>query len=142
MQLYWPPRNRSFGTLDALGLLGLAGLAIARWVPVASLVPFWGCSFRLLTGWPCPGCGLTRAADRFAHLQWLGALAANPLGALAAGGFAAMVVLSALHLIFALPIPALVLSEKEWARLRWGLIVAVVANYLFVLYAYRVLRWT
>lgn len=142
MQISFPPRNRSFGTVDALGLLGLLGLSIARWVPVARLIPFWGCTFRRLTGWPCPGCGLTRAADRFAHLHWLGALQANPLGTLAALGFAAMVVASAAHLLFAAPMPELVLSEKAWARLRWAMVGAFLLNYLFVVYAHRVLHLT
>ena len=32
-------------------------------------LPFWHCVFREHTGWPCPGCGLTRAARGLAHLS-------------------------------------------------------------------------
>ena len=139
MQVYFPPRNRSFGAVDALGLVGLVGLLIARFVPVARLIPFWGCTFRKVTGWPCPGCGLTRAADRFAHLNWLGALQANPLGTVAAVGFAIAALASFSHLVFKAPLPELVLSDREWTRVRWAALGLFVANYAFVIVGYRYL---
>ena len=86
MKIVVPPRNRTFGALDALGLIGLCGLLVARFIPVARLIPFWGCSFRQITGYPCPGCGLTRVADRFAHFHWLRALEANPRSSLRQSG--------------------------------------------------------
>jgi hypothetical protein len=104
--LHFPPRNRSFGTVDAFAIIGLVGLSIARWVPIATLIPFWGCGFRKLTGVPCPGCGLTRVADRVAHLNVLGALKANPLGTVAALFFAACIVASVAHLAFAAASPS------------------------------------
>lgn len=142
MQLYFPPRNRSFGQLDALGLIGLVGLLVARFVPIAKLVPFWGCSFRKLTNIPCPGCGLTRVADRVAHFNFLGALEANPLGAVAATCFLVCIFASAAHLVFAVPLPELVLSEKEWRRVRWAAVLLFTANYAFVVFAWRVLHFS
>ena len=118
MRLSWPSPNRKFCTLDAMGLVGLAGLLIARFIPVAKLIPFWGCAFRRITGWPCPGCGLTRVADHFAHFDFLAAFVSNPAGALAAALFAAAVVWSALHLAFKVPVPELILDEREWDTLR------------------------
>jgi hypothetical protein len=38
------------------------------------------CPFRLLTGLPCPGCGLTRAWVYLAHGQWHESFVANPFG--------------------------------------------------------------
>lgn len=137
MQIAWPRPNRKFGTLDALGLVGLIGLFVARFIPVAKLIPFWGCAFRTITGWPCPGCGLTRAADHFAHFNLLGALKANPLGTLAAAGFAVAVVWSALHLLFKLPTPDVNLDNKDWDRLRNVAIVLCVLNYAFVIVQHR-----
>lgn len=142
MQLYLPPRNRVFGSIDALGLMGLMGLLVARFVPVAKLIPFWGCTWRKVTGWPCPGCGLTRAADRFAHFHWLSAAQANPLGTVAAFLFACAVVASFLHLVFEVPLPELILSEREWRWVRYAAVVAFAVNYCFVAYAYRVLHWS
>ena len=137
MQIAWPQPNRKFGTLDAMGLVGFIGLFVARFIPVAKLIPFWGCAFRTITGWPCPGCGLTRAADRFAHLNVLGALKANPLGTFAAAAFAIAVVWSALHLLFKVPTPEVNLNEKEWDRLRNAAIVLFILNYGFVIIQHR-----
>jgi hypothetical protein len=141
MQLVLPKPNRTFGTLDVLGVIGLLGLLVGRYVPVARLVPFWGCTFREMTGIPCPGCGLTRVADRVAHLNLVGAFQANPLGTVAALGFAVAAVLTALHLIFGIPIPEVVLSEREWRRVRFGVLGLFLANYAFVVFAHRVLHW-
>lgn len=141
MQLVLPPRNRTLGTIDALGIVGLAGLLVARYVPIARIIPFWGCTFRETTGVPCPGCGLTRVADRVAHFNVIGALHANPLGTIAALGFALAVVASAVHLTFGVPLPELVLDAKEWKRARFLAIGLFIANYAFVIVAYRVLHW-
>lgn len=142
MQLYLPPRNRSFGSLDVLGLVGLVGLLVARFVPIAKLIPWWGCTWRKVTGWPCPGCGLTRAADRFSHLNLVGAFEANPLGTVAAFAFAVCVVASAIHLVFAVPMPELILSEKEWKRVRWGAGLLFAVNYCVVAYFHRVMHFS
>ena len=37
------------------------------------------CIFHAFTGWPCPGCGATRALRALAHFDFGGALAMNPL---------------------------------------------------------------
>jgi hypothetical protein len=141
VQLVLPPRNRTLGTIDALGIVGLGGLLVARYVPIARIIPFWGCTFRETTGVPCPGCGLTRVADRVAHFNVLGAFKANPLGTVAALVFAFAVIASAVHLIFGVPLPELRLDDKEWKRARWLAISLFVANYAFVIFSYRVLHW-
>jgi hypothetical protein len=41
------------------------------------------CPFRLLTGLPCPGCGLTRSWVYLAHGSWGESLAAHPFGVVA-----------------------------------------------------------
>jgi hypothetical protein len=139
LQLVIPERNRSFGALDAIAVIGVIGFSIARFIPVARLIPFWGCGFRKMTGIPCPGCGLTRVADRMAHFNPLGALKANPLGTLAAAGFAIAIIYSFVHLVFAAPVPELVLQDKEWRRVRWGAFLLFSLNYAWVIFAYSVL---
>ena len=134
--------GRSIGSIDALALIGLIGLLVARFVPIARLIPFWGCTFRKVTGYPCPGCGLTRAADRFAHFNVLGALKANPLGTIAASFFLLCIIGSAIHLTFATPVPEVVFNDKEWRRIKWGGLALVILNYAFVVYAHRVLQFT
>lgn len=137
MQVIWPRPNRSVGLLDALGIIGLLGLLVARFVPVAKLIPFWGCGFRQMTGWPCPGCGLTRAADYFTHFQFKASFMANPAGFLGAIFFTLAVVATVLHLGFKVSLPALHLEEREWVWLRNGLIGAAVVNYAFVIVVHR-----
>jgi hypothetical protein len=138
--LKFSPRSRRFGFLHALGLAGLLGLLAARFLPLARL-PFWGCAFRHYTGWPCPGCGLSRVAVRVAHGDFQGALDANPLGTVAALGFAACTVFAALQLLFALPMPLVRLSEPEARATRLALLSAVAVNYAVVVVRVRFLGW-
>lgn len=132
MKVLIPPRNRSFGTVDALGIAGIVGLLVARYIPVARLIPFWGCVLRERTGWPCLGCGLTRVADRVAHFNFAGAWEANPLGTVAAILFALAAVVMVLHLVFAMPIPELQLSPREWNVVRVALPMLLLVNYAYV----------
>ena len=54
-------------------------------------------------------------------------------------GFAIAIVYSAVHLLFKVPVPELVLQDKEWRRVRWGAFVLFGLNYAWVIYAYAVL---
>jgi len=141
VRLYLPKPNRTFGPADAMGIIGLLGFLVARFIPVAVLIPFWGCMFREVTGIPCPGCGLTRVADRFAHFNVVGALKANPLGTAAAAFFAVMMVWSFLHLAFKVPIVELVMDDAEWRKARWLTVFLFVANYAWVVFAYTQLHF-
>lgn len=132
MKVSLPPRNRRLGTVDVLGIIGVVGLLVARYIPVARIMPFWGCVLREQTGWPCLGCGLTRVADRVSHLNLAGAWDANPLGTVAALLFALAAVAMVLHLVFALPIPEVQLSPREWGVVRVVLPTLVVVNYAWV----------
>lgn len=131
MTLDWPARNRSIGIIDALAITGIAGLLVARFVPIAKL-PFWGCTLRQTTGIPCLGCGLTRVADHVSHFDLGAAWEANPGGTLGALAFVVCIVLSFVHLAFAVPMPKLSLSSRESLALRVFLVSAVVVNYAFM----------
>ncbi|WP_426749473.1 DUF2752 domain-containing protein [Myxococcus sp. Y35] len=132
MKVIIPPRNRRFSTVDVLGLAGIVGLLVARYVPVARIIPFWGCVLREQTGWPCLGCGLTRVADRVSHFNFVGAWEANPLGTVAAILFALAGVVTVLHLVFAMPIPQVELSPREWRVLGVLAPVVILVNYAYV----------
>jgi len=138
--LRWLPRQRRFGLLHALGLGGLLGLVAARMLPLQQL-PLFHCAFREATGWPCPGCGLTRVAVRVAHGDMAGAFDANPLGALAALAFASCALLAALQLLFRLPLPLVQLSEREARATRLVVFSALAANYAVVVVRVRLLGW-
>jgi len=128
----WPKPNRAIGFIEALALTGLTGLLIARFVPVARL-PFWGCALRQHTGWPCPGCGLTRVAERVAIGNIAGAWEANPLGTVAALLFALAALVSFAHLAFKLPLPIVQVTRREASAVRWAIAVLVLLNYAFVI---------
>jgi hypothetical protein len=132
VKIDWPRNGRSPGALDAVAVIGVVGLLVARFVPVAVIIPFWGCSFRRMTGIPCPGCGLTRAADHFAHLHFYQSFAANPLGFIAACLFVVAIVVSVGHLVFGFKVPWVTLDDREWRAVRWALFVVVLINYGFV----------
>jgi hypothetical protein len=131
MHLAWPQPNRTFGFVDALGLTGLLGLLAARFLPVARL-PFWECALRKNTGWPCPGCGLTRAAEGVALGNFGAAWDANPFGTIAAILFGLAAVLAFLHLAFKLPVPKVSLTPRESSVLRWSIAAAALSSYAYV----------
>ncbi len=79
------------------------------------------CPFRLLTGLPCPGCGLTRSWVYLAHGQWSDSLLANPFGvvllALLVGLVAAVVTARARRLT---PPDLDRLVRRRWVQLILG----------------------
>lgn len=137
MKFHVPKPNRTLGTIDYVGLVGLAGLLVARYIPVAKLIPFWGCVLRERTGWPCLGCGLTRVADRVAHFNFSGAFAVNPLGTVAALFFALAAVVMVLHLVFKMPVPEVSLSPREWTVVKVAAPLLLLVNYAYVVVATR-----
>lgn len=93
---WWPPLllvarpgGRPIGAILAgVGLLG-GGLV---WLLGLDRLPFVFCSFKMMTGLPCPTCGSTRTLARLATLDLAGALEMNPLAAVVGLGFAAWAV--------------------------------------------------
>jgi hypothetical protein len=78
-----------------------AGLTLAfrpLWLAAAGFLP--PCLWREWTGWPCPGCGTTRAIVRLLHADVVGALASNPLAACLTVGFVAGGVVAPVWLAF------------------------------------------
>lgn len=69
-------RARTLRLMRGLGLLLAAGLAYAAFC----LVTGWSipCPLHLLTGWNCPGCGVTRMCLALLRLDLAGAWQANP----------------------------------------------------------------
>lgn len=68
----------------ALAALALAVAALGAWLlrtydPGAAGSLFPSCIFRDLTGWYCPGCGLTRALHALVHFDLARAFAMNAL---------------------------------------------------------------
>ncbi|NOY90582.1 MAG: DUF2752 domain-containing protein [Deltaproteobacteria bacterium] len=62
-------------------------IGLSAWLTTArldnTLHPLFGlppCGFKLVTGLPCPGCGLTHSFTAMAHFDFVGAVLANPFG--------------------------------------------------------------
>ncbi len=96
----------------AAGLL-LGFLAEPSGVPSVNL-----CQFKLATGLPCPGCGLTRATILMAHGDFTRAWMYNPF---ILAIFPAMVVLAIYPFIMA-QLPERVISGLDWLFVRGSIL--------------------
>ncbi len=67
----------AMGGLGALAVAGALQLGLGL-DPLAALGGLGLCPLRALSGWPCPGCGMTRAFLSLARLDVAAALAAHP----------------------------------------------------------------
>lgn len=68
---------RKFSTAALLFRLGMLALCCVTLLVV--VWQGWGCPFRNLTGFPCPGCGMTRAWFAFLRLDILAAFRYHPM---------------------------------------------------------------
>jgi hypothetical protein len=83
----WRPPDREDRQVAGLWAV-CAVLAVGLrplWLAGSELLP--ACLWHSLTGWPCPGCGTTRALTSLLRADLLGALAFNPLASAAAMAF-------------------------------------------------------
>jgi hypothetical protein len=100
----------------AVGGIGAAGAAFALSPDGIEDGPVI-CPFRLLTGLPCPGCGLTRAWVYLAHGQWSDSLLANPFGIVSVALVVALVVAVVVARVGRAPAPDLQsLVRRPWLR--------------------------
>lgn len=90
--------------LAALGVVALAAAALADPATIEDGPVI--CPFRLITGLPCPGCGLTRAWVYIVHGHWGDAVDANPFGYLALGVALAFIVIVGLAIVRGTPMPS------------------------------------
>jgi Protein of unknown function (DUF2752) len=65
------------------------------------------CPFRLVTGLPCPGCGLTRSWVYAMHGRWTAAVFANPFGLVLLAAAVTLVVAVVCSLVRRRPLPDL-----------------------------------
>jgi hypothetical protein len=95
----------------AAGALLAAALVPVGWLEAAPLL----CPFRLLTGLPCPGCGLTRSVVALAHADLTAAVHLHPLGPALVGLLGAVVLCEAF---------------RRWAPREWELWARVLSTRL------------
>ena len=74
------------------------------------------CWFKWLSGFPCPGCGLTRSVTCLSHLQFAKALAYHPFGPVVYGLFVANVVLLVLPCVWRMKLLQCISHNEHWVR--------------------------
>src|ERR1700742_4113164 len=89
----YPLEKSSRVLLLLWGLFLCSGFLLARWLEpdprgfgTHQRMGFPPCTFRVMTGFPCPSCGMTTCFAHYTRGQWQQALDAN-----AAGGVLAVV---------------------------------------------------
>lgn len=118
----------------------LAGVTMTGALAVSLLhldhLPITVCTFKRLTGLPCPSCGSTRALAALARLDLGAAFALNPGATLAA---LLLVAWAAVDLVLLVRRRALAVDVSPGLSsvLRVSLVVAVLANWAYLLAAGR-----
>jgi hypothetical protein len=126
-------KKRPADFVDVLAFMTLVGFCVARWIPIARLIPGWGCALRQMTGWPCPACGLTRAAEHFAHGRLSDAFAMHPLGASVGTLLVVLTLYAAARWFTGFELRPLALNDSHRRRLRWAVATAFVFNYAYLI---------
>ena len=73
-------------------LIFIAGLAILQVGLTAAGWRGWPCPIRIISGVPCPGCGLSRATALFIQGQWQSAIEVHAFAPIIAVGFGFLVI--------------------------------------------------
>ena len=88
------------------------------------------CPVRAVVDLPCPTCGSTRAALALSRLDVAAAISASPLATVAWAGLVGGGLITGLLAVWGRP-----LREPEWiqsAPVRWALVLAVLANWIYL----------
>lgn len=112
--------------LAGLAAAGVAVFLLYRYGPHAAWLP--GCLFHKLTGFDCPGCGMTRATHAAAHGRLGEALRFNPLGMILLPAAMVGLGLEILGWVRGKPLPIRFRIGGKWA---WGIVWLVGAFWLF-----------
>jgi Protein of unknown function (DUF2752) len=114
---------------SAAGICAL--VAWARDVPVPR------CTFKLLTGLPCPTCGAARALRALASLDPGAALALNPLVTVAILAVAGYLVYAAFVVVTRSPRVRVQLGSRDWVAIRIASAVLLTCNWVYLIAADR-----
>ena len=113
--------------------LAVLGLVTGWIVPIVGFI-MPACQFRRFTGWPCPGCGGTRAGGLLSCGHVIDAFSMSPLVTLLAVVAAAFALYSALALVFRLPRFRIRLSNSRERRVLWAVfIMSAAAHWIYLI---------
>ncbi len=124
------PGGIEFGII--YGMIALLALVTARFLPFPGLTPV--CVFKVVTGFPCPTCGSTRSLVHLSHGRFFDALAMNPLVATAVVVLVAALLWGTLTRLCHGPRIRLILSASEADRIRMVAVLALLLNWLYLIF--------
>ncbi|HXV63665.1 MAG TPA: DUF2752 domain-containing protein [Vicinamibacteria bacterium] len=110
------------------GGVSLALILLSPW-GAALAEALWPCTFKSLTGLPCPTCGTARAALALARLDFLEALTRYPLAAIGWMGFLGGGVAAAAMTLAGRTPPAL--PDQIPLSTRLAFVTALVVNWMY-----------
>lgn len=114
-----------YGGITVLALTALRTMPIAKYMPA--------CVFKGVTGIPCPTCGATRSALFLSHGDLPASFGMNPLISAVLLGAGFYFLYSTVAYFLKLPRVIVTLSAYEQRVARIGVIVIVVANWMYLL---------
>jgi hypothetical protein len=134
MRLVWRRVSSQGFNHELIWLAVSVAAVIAGGVWLVLGLPWLGCPFRSVTGYPCLTCGATRCAIAFSYGNMLIAWSWNPLAFLAICGMALFDVYAALVLLTRGPRLRIV----EWTRaeknaVRIAVVVLIAVNWAYLL---------
>lgn len=115
------------------GGLGILLLLAARLLPLSSFPLL--CPFKAFTGIPSPTCGSTRAFIHLARLDLTGAFGMNPLITISMILGAVFFLYSIISFFFGSLSLEVKFEEKEKTKLRIGIILALILNWIYLIIA-------
>jgi hypothetical protein len=119
----------------AVAATGLTLLALTSTHVLEIQLPL--CPFKIITGLPCPTCGLTRAVMAMTRLDFAAAFAFNPLGFAAAIGIGLYLLYAAIVLTARLPRFRPRLTRRDMNVGRIAVLALLAANWAWLIAAGR-----
>ena len=125
------PATREERQLAMLWVAAAASALVLRPIWIALAPHLRSCTFRKLTGVPCPTCGTTRSALAMLDLDLISAFQVNPLATLVGAAFIAGGAAAFIWLVCRWPMPS---PGFEWIRWWTAAIVGIVAvNWVYLI---------
>jgi hypothetical protein len=125
------PATRAERQLAALWSAAAVSAIILRPLLISIAPMLRPCTFRSLTGVPCPTCGTTRTALALLNLDLSTAFHTNPLAAAVGVAFFAGGVTALFWLLFRGPMISLGLRWTRWWTL--AVVIVVIVNWTFLI---------
>jgi hypothetical protein len=113
------------------GSIAVMALLAARYLPISNMLP--ACTFKAVTGIPCPTCGTTRSLMYLAYGDITGSLIMNPLFSLAMISASILLLVRLTCLSFSHTRITLTHTRREGTLLRAGMVGIFLANWIYLM---------